>query len=198
MLFLLTHKSSHRLIKRNNRFEFSAPKYYDFTSHFCQRKRGEKEERRKEKETETAEMYFETSEKLNGTFSPCRKGRGFEIPRGGAHIIWSFLLTRRDDFFYEDISHHQYDTHSLYYYHCTNRAFHAFWSLLKNNRITFPARDESDESEPVGVAAAVAVGKRRARDRRSEVVHAAEFTAVVARGNESRRGGVRERGRRGE
>ena len=143
-------------------------------------------------------MYFETSEKLNGTFSPCRKGRGFEIPRGGAHIIWSFLLTRRDDFFYEDISHHQYDTHSLYYYHCTNRAFHAFWSLLKNNRITFPARDESDESEPVGVAAAVAVGKRRARDRRSEVVHAAEFTAVVARGNESRRGGVRERGRRGE
>ena len=41
--------------------------------------------------------------------------------------------------------------------------------------------------------AAVAVGKRRARDRRSEVVHAAEFTAVVARGNESRRGGVRER-----
>ena len=118
--------------------------------------------------------------------------------RGGAHIIWSFLRTRRDDFFYEDISHHQYDTHSLYYYHCTNRVFHAFWSLLKNNRITFPARDESDESEPVGVAAAVAVGKRRARDRRSEVVHAAEFTAVVARGNESRRGGVRERGRRGE
>lgn len=126
-----------------------------------------------------------------------RKGRGFEIPRGGAHIIWSFLLTR-DDFFYEDISHHHYDTHSLYYYHCTNRVFRAFWSLLKNNRITFPARDESDESEPVGVAAAVAVGKRRARDRRSEVVHAAEFTAVVARGNESRRGGVRERGRRGE
>jgi hypothetical protein len=34
-------------------------------------------------------MYFETSEKLNGTFaffSP-RKGRGFEIPGGGAHII---------------------------------------------------------------------------------------------------------------
>jgi len=76
--------------------------------------------------------------------------------------------------------------------------FRAFWSVLKNNRITFPARDESDESKPVGVAAAVAVGKRRARDRRSEVVHAAEFTAVVARGNESRRGGVRERGRRGE
>lgn len=198
MLFLLTHKSSHRLIKRNNRFEFSAPKYYDFTSHFCQRKRGEKE-RRKEKETETAEMYFETSEKLNGTFSPEREEEVLKFLRGGAHIIWSFLRTRRDDFFYEDISHHQYDTHSLYYYyHCTNRAFHAFWSLLKNNRITFPARDESDESEPVGVAAAVAVGKRRARDRRSEVVHAAEFTAVVARGNESRRGGVRERGRRGE
>ena len=193
MLFLLTHKSSHRLIK-NNRFEFSAPKYYDFTSHFCQRK-GEKE-RRKEKETETAEMYFETSEKLNGTFSPERE-EVLKFLIKGAHIIWSFLRTR-DDFFYEDISHHQYDTHSLYYYHCTNRVFHAFWSLLKNNRITFPARDESDESEPVGVAAAVAVGKRRARDRRSEVVHAAEFTAVVARGNESRRGGVRERGRRGE
>jgi hypothetical protein len=34
-------------------------------------------------------MYFETSEKLNGTFaffSP-GKGRGFEIPGGGAHII---------------------------------------------------------------------------------------------------------------
>ena len=196
MLFLLTHKSSHRLIKRNNRFEFSAPKYYDFTSHFCQRKRGEKE-RRKEKETETAEMYFETSEKLNGTFSPEREEEVLKFLRGGAHIIWSFLRTRRDDFFYEDISsHHQYDTHSLYY-HCT-RVFRAFWSLFKNNRITFPARDESDESEPVGVAAAVAVGKRRARDRRSEVVHAAEFTAVVARGNESRRGGVRERGRRGE
>lgn len=144
-------------------------------------------------------MYFETSEKLNGTFaffSP-RKGRGFEIPGGGAHIISSLLRTR-DDFFYEDISHHHYDTHSLYY-HCKTRVFRMFWSLLKNNnRITFPARDESDESEPVGVAAAVAVGKRRARDRRSEVVHAAEFTAVVARGNESRRGGVRERGRRGE
>jgi hypothetical protein len=191
VLFPLTHKSSHRLIK-NNRFEFSAPKYYDFTSHFCQRK-GEKEKRRKEKETETAEMYFETSEKLNGAFSP----EVLKFLRKGAHIIWSFLRTR-DDFFYEDISHHQYDTHSLYYYHCTNRVFHAFWSVLKNNRITFPARDESDESEPVGVAAAVAVGKRRARDRRSEVVHAAEFTAVVARGNESRRGGVRERGRRGE
>ena len=143
-------------------------------------------------------MYFETSEKLNGTFSPEREEEVLKFLRGGAHIIWSFLRTRRDDFFYEDISHHQYDTHSLYYYHCTNRVFHAFWSLLKNNRITFPARDESDESEPVGVAAAVAVGKRRARDRRSEVVHAAEFTAVVARGNESRRGGVRERGRRGE
>lgn len=144
-------------------------------------------------------MYFETSEKLNGTFSPESREEVLKFLRGGAHIIWSFLRTRRDDFFYEDISHHQYDTHSLYYYyHCTNRAFHAFWSLLKNNRITFPARDESDESEPVGVAAAVAVGKRRARDRRSEVVHAAEFTAVVARGNESRRGGVRERGRRGE
>ena len=144
-------------------------------------------------------MYFETSEKLNGTFSPESREEVLKFLRGGAHIIWSFLLTRRDDFFYEDISHHHYDTHSLYYfYHCTNRAFHAFWSLLKNNRITFPARDESDESEPVGVAAAVAVGKRRARDRRSEVVHAAEFTAVVARGNESRRGGVRERGRRGE
>ncbi|CAL6410975.1 unnamed protein product [Bathycoccus prasinos] len=46
-------------------FEFSAPKYYDFISH---RQRGEK--RRKEKETETAEMYFETSEKLNGLLSP--------------------------------------------------------------------------------------------------------------------------------
>ncbi|CAL6415812.1 unnamed protein product [Bathycoccus prasinos] len=46
-------------------FEFSAPKYYDFTSH---RQRGEK--RRKERETETAEMYFETSEKLNGLLSP--------------------------------------------------------------------------------------------------------------------------------
>lgn len=195
MLFLLTHKSSHRLIKRNNRFEFSAPKYYDFTSHFCQRTKGEKE-RRKEKETETAEMYFETSEKLNGTFSPESREEVLKFLRGGAHIIWSFLRTRRDDFFYEDISHHHRDTHSLYY-HCT-RVFRAFWSLLKNNRITFPARDESDESEPVGVAAAVAVGKRRARDRRSEVVHAAEFTAVVARGNESRRGGVRERGRRGE
>lgn len=141
-------------------------------------------------------MYFETSEKLNGTFaffSP-RKGRVFEIPEGGCtHYRRLFL---RDDFFYEDISHHHRYTHTLYY-HCT-RVLRAFWSLFKNNRITFPARDESDESEPVGVAAAVAVGKRRARDRRSEVVHAAEFTAVVARGNESRRGGVRERGRRGE
>ena len=114
------------------------------------------------------------------------------------HTLSGPFFVRATIFFTRIYHTTSYDTHSLYYYHCTNRVFHAFWSLLKNNRITFPARDESDESEPVGVAAAVAVGKRRARDRRSEVVHAAEFTAVVARGNESRRGGVRERGRRGE
>ena len=61
-------------------------------------------------------MYFETSEKLNGTFSPERE-EVLKFLIKGAHIIWSFLLTR-DDFFYEDISHHYRDTHTLYY-HCT-------------------------------------------------------------------------------
>jgi hypothetical protein len=139
-------------------------------------------------------MYFETSEKLNGTFPfPHLKGRVFEIPWGGAHII---VVSSYATTFFTRIYHHT--TVTLTFVLSLHALFRAFWSLLKNNRITFPARDESDESEPVGVAAAVAVGKRRARDRRSEVVHAAEFTAVVARGNESRRGGVRERGRRGE
>ena len=104
----------------------------------------------------------------------------------------------RATIFFTRIYHHTTVTLTFVLLSLHKALFRAFWSVLKNNRITFPARDESDESEPVGVAAAVAVGKRRARDRRSEVVHAAEFTAVVARGNESRRGGVRERGRRGE
>jgi hypothetical protein len=49
-------------------------------------------------------MYFETSEKLNGTFplSP-RKGRGFEIPWGGAHIIVSSSYAT---IFFTRIYHH--------------------------------------------------------------------------------------------
>lgn len=139
-------------------------------------------------------MYFETSEKLNGTF-PCllfpQREEFLKFHGGGC----THSSSRSDDFF----TRIYHTTVTLTFVLSLHALFRAFWSLFKNNRITFPARDESDESEPVGVAAAVAVGKRRARDRRSEVVHAAEFTAVVARGNESRRGAfVRGRGRRGE
>ena len=127
--FVVSSSRHHRLIK--NRFEFSAPKYYDFISH---RQRGEK--RRKEKETETAEMYFETSEKLNGTFPfPHLKGRVFEIPWGGAHII---VVSSYATTFFTRIYHHT--TVTLTFVLSLHALFRAFWSLFKNNRIRCLAR----------------------------------------------------------
>jgi hypothetical protein len=48
-------------------------------------------------------------------------------------------------------------------------------------RFALAARDEAERLEVVRVAAAVAVGTGRAE---SDVVHAAEFAAVVTRGRE--------------
>lgn len=64
---------------------------------------------------------------------------------------------------------------------------------IEPTRFALAARDEAERLEVVRVAAAVAVGTRRAE---SDVVYAAEFAAVVARGSERGRG--RGRGRRGE
>ena len=49
-----------RLFSSKNRFEFAAPKYYDFVSH-----NSAEGKKNRSKETETAEMYFE-SEKPSG------------------------------------------------------------------------------------------------------------------------------------
>jgi hypothetical protein len=49
-----------RLFSSKNRFEFAAPKYYDFVSH-----NSAEGKKNRTKETETAEMYFE-SEKPSG------------------------------------------------------------------------------------------------------------------------------------
>ena len=64
---------------------------------------------------------------------------------------------------------------------------------IEPTRFALAARDEAERLEVVRVAAAVAVGTGRAE---SDVVHAAEFAAVVARSRERGRG--RGRGRRGE
>lgn len=52
---------------------------------------------------------------------------------------------------------------------------------IEPTRFALAARDGTERLEVVRVAAAVAVGTRRAE---SDVVHAAEFAAVVARGRE--------------